>query len=110
MIRHGLMIIMTITGALTMSCTSPTPLREDFGRSVAAIRQAQRLDHAIARGATHLDGLNGQAAQAVIRRYLGSFEKTDASAASMTPTQPPPGFTGALGAPGMPSGGTATSP
>lgn len=110
MIRLGLICFMIVTTALTGGCSNPTPLREDFGRSVAAMKQAQRSDHASARGAAPLDGLNGQAAQAVIRRYLGSFEKADASAASTAPTQTPPGFTEALGATGMPPSGTTTNP
>lgn len=96
--------------ALTVGCTSPAPLRDDYGRSVAAMKRAQRPDAARTQGIAPMEGLDGRAAQAVIQNYLATFDKGKASGQSPAPLQPPAGFSEASGASGLPPGGTATGP
>ena len=107
MTRHGLIVIMV---AMTIGCTSPAPLRDDYGRSVTAMKQAQRPDHTRVRGMAPVEGLNGRAAQAVFHQYLGTFDKATEGAPSAAPLQMPSGFNEAVGATGTPPGGNATSP
>ena len=110
--RTHLVTIVTVAAAvaLTVGCTSPAPLRDDYGRSVAAMKRAQRPDAARAQGIAPVEGLDGRAAQAVIQNYLGTFDKGKAAGQSPAPPQPPAGFTESIGASGMPPGGAATGP
>ena len=110
MTRHGLMIIIAIMVVMTIGCTSPAPLRDDYGRSVRAMKQAQRPDSARMRGMAPMEGLDGRAAQAVIQQYLGTFDKANEGAPSAAPLQMPSGINEAVGATGSPPGGNATSP
>lgn len=110
--RSTLLLILSIgfITDLTVGCTSPPPPRNDYGHSVAAMKRAQRPDAARAQGIAPMEGLDGRAAQAVIQNYLGTFDKGKPAGQSPALTQPPTGFTEAIGASGVPPGGAATGP
>ena len=110
--RIHLVMIVTVAAAvtLTVGCTSPVPLRDDYGRSVTAMKRAQRPDAARAQGNVPVEGLDGQAAQAVIQTYRGTFDKGKSAGSSSASPQPQAGFSEASGASGLPPGGTATGP
>lgn len=95
---------------LTVGCASPTPLRNDYGHSIEAMKHAQRPDAARAQGIVPMEGLDGRAAQAVIQNYLDTFGKGKTAGQSQALIQPPAGFTEAIGASGLPPGGVATGP
>jgi len=110
--RSTLLLIVSIgfITDLTVGCTSPAPLRNDYGRSVEAMKRAQRPDAASAQGIAPMEGLDGRAAQAVIQNYLDTFDKGKTAGQSQALIQPPAGFTEAIGASGLPPGGVATGP
>lgn len=110
--RIHLVMIVTVAAAvtLTVGCTSPVPLRDDYGRSVTAMKRAQRPDAARAQGNVPVEGLDGQAAQAVIQTYRGTFDKGKSAGSSSASPQLPAGITESIGASGMPPSGAATNP
>lgn len=94
--RHGAIpVAVALTAVLSFGCVSPPPMQEKFGRSMAALKAAQ-IGTSDNRQSS-LSGLDGRAAQMVMRGYLKTFDRAQDGGMG-SPPQPPPGMKEAIGA------------
>ncbi len=77
-------------------CSSATSLSEDFGDSMAAAVQVQRLRPQPVEPAGEGPVLGGQPAERIMQRYIQSFDRPShaASPGMLTPSTGSPGSTG----------------
>lgn len=99
------MLLWSVIGLLS-GCTSPSPLREDYGESITAIKRAQQAGVPAHPRPPREGTFDGQAAQLAIQSYLATFDQAKASGGSSLPAQPPMGFNDAIGAMGGAAMGT----
>jgi hypothetical protein len=105
--RHGAIpAAVALTALLSIGCASPPPMQEKYGKSLAAMKTAQ-IETSDSRR-SDLSGLDGRAAQMVIRGYLRTYDRSQAGGMD-APPQPPPGMKEAIGA-AMPSSPDDTHP
>lgn len=92
-------IAVVLAGSLlwmSSGCSSATSLSDDFGDSMAAAVQAQRLRPQPVERTGGVPVLEGQPASRIIQRYIQSFDRSS-SAASSGMLTPPTGSSGSMG-------------
>lgn len=85
---------------LLAGCASPSKLRSDYGVAIESAKQAQTMRYATDPTGELVRGLDGRAADLIMKRYRQSFEQTQTS------VQPPSGTP----AEGMSFGGPPVNP
>ncbi|MBK7487592.1 MAG: hypothetical protein IPI70_15855 [Nitrospira sp.] len=99
MIHGAIPTAVALTAVLSISCASPPPSQEKLGKSLTAMKAAQI---AAADGRRNdRSGLDGRAAQMVMRGYLGTYDRSQDGGAA-APPQTPPGLKETINA-AMPS-------
>ncbi|MFO0722048.1 MAG: hypothetical protein U0319_15005 [Nitrospira sp.] len=94
--RHeAISAAVVLTALLLAGCASPPPMQEKFGTSLAALKAAQIGSSDSRR--SDLAGIDGRAAQMVMRGYLRTFDRSQ-EGGMVAPPQPPPGMKEATGA------------
>ncbi|MBK8379742.1 MAG: hypothetical protein IPL14_18055 [Nitrospira sp.] len=74
MIHRAIPTAVALTAVLSISCASPPPSQEKLGKSLTAMKAAQI---AAADGRRNdRSGLDGRAAQMVMRGYLGTYDRS----------------------------------
>ena len=72
--KHGaIAVAAALTAAFSIGCASPPPMQEKFGQSTAALKAAQ-IGTSDSRQ-SDLSGLDGRAAQMVMRGYLRAYDR-----------------------------------
>ncbi|MBK7420396.1 MAG: hypothetical protein WAU44_13780 [Nitrospira sp.] len=105
--KHGaIAVAAALTAAFSIGCASPPPMQEKFGQSTAALKAAQ-IGTSDSRQ-SDLSGLDGRAAQMVMRGYLRAYDRVQ-DGGIVSPPQPPSGMKEAIGA-AMPSSPDDTHP
>jgi|CXWL01.1.fsa_nt_gi hypothetical protein len=92
-------IAVVLVGSLlwmSSGCSSATALSEDFGESMAAAVQVQRLRSQPVEPTGEVPVLEGQPAERIMRQYIQSFDRSSPAAAPgmLTPSTGSSGSTG----------------